>query len=772
MRILIIIILLISTVLSNAQSLTNRRIIRVIKQINGNYHAEAWVDGIGGTPVYTYSTAGQISLCASVGSASMSGLSTEANYFELWYDSNNNLTRALFIVSSSDERRIKPASQFNSGQLNLIDSLRIDVMSQVDPALISSYFISSSGNDANDGRTTLTPWRTLNQVTNTTFTAGDNILFKRGDSFYGQLSLKGSNKSGTLVSNITFNAYGTGSLPVIHGFTNITAWTQVNGNLWASTSAISPLFTCNMVTINGANTARGRTPNGNTQFAIDSSAANSITSSGITGTTNYVGGELVIFNSLFTVVKRAITNQSGSTLAYSGSDVSMTTENGFFIQNHTNCLDSASEWFFNSNDFKLYVNSSGTPAGNTIKASTITTLVNLSNNDYVTFKNLQFTGADSTAYSNGGSETNTIQSCVLDYNGFNGISSTLGVNVTGLLVADCGISNNNNNGIVMAATDGSGGMKRFEIARNSLYYNGMFPGHYNTGSSAGMGQAIRANGERGYIHDNIIDYTGYSGISFFGTNTIVNCNIVNHTLQRMADGGAIYTWNATSTDTPVGCVNMLVASNIILNVGPSTVNASTTLLGGIYLDAQTQGATLYNNSIAHTSVGIFQNYGDNNNYINNNIYDSKEYSLYIDCDKNTSALSNVDIHGNTMIATNSAQDCVKMDSSIGVPPTLYMNSNFYGRPASLSGTALTNFFLNGSTSRSLVNWQAVNNLDLTSHGKPPNNVATAADVLFFYNASTTNESYVLPYTMIDMVTNAYTSPLVLTPKTSKILLKQ
>ena len=609
-------------------------------------------------------------------------------------------------------------------------------------------------------------------VTNTTFTAGDNILFKRGDSFYGMLSLKGSNKSGTLVSNITFNAYGSGDLPTITGFTNITAWTQANGNLWASSGPISALTTCNIVTINGANTARGRTPNGNTQFAINSSAANQITSTSITSATNYIGGELVVFNSLFTVIKRGITNQSGNTLFYDGTDVSMTNEEGFFVQNHTNCLDSAGEWMFNSNDFKLYVYSSGTPAGNTIKASTINTLANVSNNDFITFKNLHLTGANGSCYANSSSDTNTIQSCIIDFNGFNGVSATLGVNATGIGIYDCIFSNNNNNAIVMAATDGSGGMKRFEIARNFISYSGMNPGHYNTGSSSGMGQHIRANGERGYIHHNVLDYCGYSGISFFGTNTVVSCNLVDHSLQRLSDGGGIYTWNASSTDTPAGCVNMLVASNIVLNAGPSTVSSSTTLLGGIYLDGNTMGATLYGNSIAHTSIGIFQNYGHTNNYINNNIYDSKEYSLYIDCDKNTSVLSYCDIHGNTMIATNSAQDCIKMDSSVGVPATLYMNTNFYARPASLTGTASTNFFLNGSTSRSLPNWQAVNGLDLTSYLKPPNNVLTAADVQFFYNASETNQSFPLPYTMIDMVTNAYPSPLVLTPWTSKTLLKQ
>lgn len=771
MRYLIIILTVWFCVSAHAQSLTNRRLIRIIKQIDGSYNTDAWVDGVGGTPIYNYSTVGQKALCTAVNSSSMSGLSGESNYVELWFDLNNNFTRALFIISASNERKIRIPSEFNSGQLNNIESLRIDVMSQVDPGLISSYFVSNSGSDANDGRTTLTPWKTLTQVTNTTFTAGDNILFKRGDSFYGMLSLKGSNKSGTLVSNITFNAYGSGELPIITGFTNVTSWSNVNGNLWSSSGAISALGSCNMVTINGTNYARGRTPNGNTQFVIDSSGANYITSSSITSATNYIGGEIVVFNSLFTVIKRTITNQYVNTLAYSGTDVSMTSEHGFFVQNHTNCLNSANEWMLDGSNNKLYLYSSGSPSG-TIKASTVDNTVSLSNNDFITFKNLHITGANSSGIFNSGSETNTVQSCVLDFNGYNGYSATLGVNVTGLLLADCVISNNNNNGIVMAATSGSGGMKSFEIARNYISYSGMYPGHYNSSSSAGFGQHIRANGEKAYMHHNVLNYCGYTGISCFGTNTTVVCNIVDNSQQILSDGAGIYTWNASSTDTPDGCVNMLIASNLVFRSGPAIVDPTSTLFCGIYLDAQTQGTTIYGNTLAHHTIGLFQNYGDNINYINNNIYDNKEYSLYLDCDKNTSELSNFDAHGNTCIATNSAQDCIKMDSAIGVPATMYMNSNFYGRPASLSGSALTNLFLNGSTARSLVAWQAVNGLDLTSHGKPPNSVATAADVLFLYNATDTNQTHTLPYTMIDMVTNVYTNPITLTPWTSKTLLKQ
>ena len=83
-------------------------------------------------------------------------------------------------------------------------------------------------------------------------------MFKRGDTFYGSLTIKNSGSSG---NPITFSAYGTGAKPVITGFTAVTAWTNKGGNIWESTNAVSTLSTCNMVVVNGVNTPMGRYPN-------------------------------------------------------------------------------------------------------------------------------------------------------------------------------------------------------------------------------------------------------------------------------------------------------------------------------------------------------------------------------------------------------------------------------------------------------------------------------------------------------------------------------
>jgi hypothetical protein len=76
------------------------------------------------------------------------------------------------------------------------------------------YVDSVAGNDANNGTSTSTPWRTLARVNSVTFQPGDHILFKAGSIWTGTLAPRGS---GSAAAPIILSNYGTGNLPVIAG---------------------------------------------------------------------------------------------------------------------------------------------------------------------------------------------------------------------------------------------------------------------------------------------------------------------------------------------------------------------------------------------------------------------------------------------------------------------------------------------------------------------------------------------------------------------------
>ena len=87
-------------------------------------------------------------------------------------------------------------------------------------ASATTYYVDATGgNDSNNGTSTGTAWQTTTKVTNVAggFVAGDSILFKRGETWTGTVTIAASGTSG---NPITFGAYGSGVLPVINGSTS------------------------------------------------------------------------------------------------------------------------------------------------------------------------------------------------------------------------------------------------------------------------------------------------------------------------------------------------------------------------------------------------------------------------------------------------------------------------------------------------------------------------------------------------------------------------
>ena len=152
---------------------------------------------------------------------------------------------------------------------------------------------------------------TIAQVNAQTFFGGDQVLFKKGESFYGSLTIQ---NSGSLNNRIIYGAYGSGANPIITGFTTVPAWTDLGGNIWESTSAVSTLSTVNVVSIGGVNTAMGRTPNSGYYTFQSHSGGTSITSSNLTGTPNWTGAEAVVRTNAFILDRRVITSQSSGTI--------------------------------------------------------------------------------------------------------------------------------------------------------------------------------------------------------------------------------------------------------------------------------------------------------------------------------------------------------------------------------------------------------------------------------------------------------------------------
>jgi hypothetical protein len=76
-----------------------------------------------------------------------------------------------------------------------------------------TYYISPSGNDANNGLSIATAWRTPSNINVLDLEPGDKILFEGGQSFTGNIQLD-ANDLGTAINPITISVYGSGKATI------------------------------------------------------------------------------------------------------------------------------------------------------------------------------------------------------------------------------------------------------------------------------------------------------------------------------------------------------------------------------------------------------------------------------------------------------------------------------------------------------------------------------------------------------------------------------
>ena len=72
-----------------------------------------------------------------------------------------------------------------------------------------TYYVSNGGDDANDGLSPESPWKTLEKVSGAELCIGDGVRFNRGDLFRGQVLTR---------PGVTYAAYGSGEKPKFYGW--------------------------------------------------------------------------------------------------------------------------------------------------------------------------------------------------------------------------------------------------------------------------------------------------------------------------------------------------------------------------------------------------------------------------------------------------------------------------------------------------------------------------------------------------------------------------
>lgn len=493
----------------------------------------------------------------------------------------------------------------------------------------TNYYVAASGNDANSGLSGF-PWRTVAKVNSATFASGDVVYFNRGDVFYGGLVVNRN--------NISFDAYGSGALPVITGLKTLTSWTNLNNGVYKINLPNANIV--KIVTINGQQQRMGRWPDydpttgGWATYSAVNSSTPSITDATLkvdwTGATIAMKAYSYVIN-LCPIVSQA----TGGVMTYSyaqGVFGQVTSPGipgyGYFITNDLRTLTTFGEWYFNSSTKDLYVYFGGNnPASYNVQASDVDIIFdcgldgkmsgpNSTAHTNVSVSNLSFEGGNKTGFNASDGSNITVTNCVAN-NCWNGFFTWYTNTCT---ITGCTATNILNDGISqfgLTLTNPTTG------TNNTIRNVGMFEGMGDSGEGDTY-TAFIANGQNVTVSGNSIDTVGFNGIHWQGSHVLVQNNIVNHGNMKLDDGGEIYTYDEKNQ------TDRTVRNNILINgIGNKQGRSDKdNRAWGLYNDGGSSVVTYLNNSVAYQNAGCFLNNSGQYISIMGNTFYSAPYGIY------------------------------------------------------------------------------------------------------------------------------------------------
>ncbi len=667
----------------------------------------------------------------------------------------------------------------NSTLSSILIGLILVLTSSISNATIY-YFSSTTGSDTRsslEAQNPQTPWKSIQKL-NSIFPnlhPGDQVLFKSGEKFLGEIILSKSGNSG---SPISFGIYGGTEKAILTTFSKITNWISKGGNIY---EADVPILNgrVNVVAVDNTAYAMGRYPNSNTVnagYLTMSSASNgSVSSNEMQAPTNFSAGEIVIRKNNWVIDRHYINSHSGTTVNYNttGSGYQPRVGYGFFIQNHPGTLDQFGEWYYDGHNKKIrFYYDKGEPSGGDIQVATSNNVLNFQQNiSHIHFNNISFQGANDNTVQLRSSANIRFDKCEIT---FSGGSAIHGAGIVDLQVENSLIQDAYNGGIHQQWND------RGLVVRNSTFNR-----IYNF---AGMGKNADLNGNGIYMSETSSNATiefskftnmGYIGINFNGNNTIVKNNLIDTFCFVKDDGAGIYTFTGSANTDFTG---RKVVDNIVINgigavpgtkpYGPNDFP----YVEGIYMDDNTSGVEIRRNTVANiTSSGIYLHNARNISITENRIYNTG-YSLQFVHDNLGDPIRNLTVTNNEYLGKNEKQCHVFVRSKLDDTAQMgVFDNNVVSRPVNDYNTIYVQTPSNNGLI-DLQNWNDRYGLDKNTKRSPVTYDKDKMDIeefiLFEYNNSNSAKSISLSGgAYVDLKGNHYNGGISIPSYSSVLLLK-
>ncbi len=594
----------------------------------------------------------------------------------------------------------------------------------------TTYYVRQDGSSNTSGRSDADAWNYA-MLNSRILSAGDSVLFKRGDVFFGQLYIS----SGRAGLPVHYGAYASGANPVISGLVSIADWVHYSGNIYYAVPTKTTAAGVNLVLRNNKVTAMGRYPNTG-QLNYTSHQANTAIAGTAIGAIpfNATGAEAVIRKVRWILDRHPVTAHNSNTLSLSTTSpdggalgYEAVDKNGFFIQNHLATLDREGEWYFEKTTKRLYMFLSSTEPE--VQVAAVDRLVAFNSKSFVRMVDIDFEGSNIHAVSITGGSNITLERCRFYHHGQTAIYGNVAVNIQ---IKESSFRHCLNSGIWIEQGGSNVTVDRVETADI-----GTIPGAGRSGD--GAQQAISVAGNNTKVQGCTVIRTGYNGIHFDGSNALIERNLVDSFCLVKDDGGGIYTYE----NDGVQVANRVVQNNIVLHAVGAFAGAESYYYerwgkaAGIYLDGNSNHTLVTKNVVAHGEwSGLFVNNNGTNDLVANLFYDHAASILLLQ--SKAGNIRNMVIKNNECIARTNYQKTLVVRMFEKDNPALFgtFSANFYARPVDDFKTiAVEKFYeANGEHQLTLSEWKTQYGVDLNS-GKSTIVAEAPSSIRFDYNAS-------------------------------------
>ncbi len=584
----------------------------------------------------------------------------------------------------------------------------------VSAAHAATYYVdAAAGNDANNGTSTTTAWKTIAKVNSKTFQPGDSILFRRGQVWREQLNLT---SSGTSAAPISYGAFGTERQPpTISGADLVpaAAWRRygTSVNVWvANIGSVRPSKgrSYAQVYTNGVLGEIARYPNQGFMIATsDSTVTNTVIDANLKlPQSQVVGATAIVKSAPWSVDPYQVTGFNGTTGTITMSSnirYTMRVGYGYYLRNQLWMLDAPKEWYYDEASGNLYIwlPTGANPAQKAIEITTRDNAIYGAGKHYVAIRDLNLARTlDSGIYIASGEQL-TLEGLSVSQT-----YSALNITANNSVITKNAVSDALYKGIHVLGSNNT-------ISSNRVANTGVAP---LTPDVAPVGIYVMQGSVGTNVTGNMVSDSGYSGIHFDGKDIQVRKNTVDRSCVKLDDCGGIRSWSNDANNNDTGnIIDRNTVTNSIGNIEGSAY--TTTQAQGIYLDDRRHDFQITNNVISNVDIGLYIHNGYNHVATGNRFLQLRNTGVRIVEDKYSPAVGyvkNNQIKNNVMDALALGKTPMMIKSTLGGTKDFgEYNYNIYCR---VSSVATVNNQQDGQPTmyHTLSGWQQYSGQDLNS----------------------------------------------------------